>query len=264
MLPEDIKLIQKSWIKVVDRANEAGRLFYKRLFEVRPDLRALFKREIEEQGRKLMDVLNWVVVNLPDTQAVLEAARALARRHVDYGVREEQYQVVGETLLWTLREMSGEDWTPQVEEAWTKAYAILAQTMVEEHRKVLQSQQSLEKKLSETLSFVVSSHPRLLGAVVATTDGLTVAHSSSTDQSDKLSAVVAAALALGKRMCEVIQAGSMEEAAVTGTELELFVRSAGPKAAVGVTFRPGEGQGLAYLIVRQAANRVQEALQSLG
>ncbi|CAF0698656.1 globin domain-containing protein [Candidatus Methylacidithermus pantelleriae] len=262
MVPEDIKLIQRSWIKVVERSNEAGRLFYKRLFEVRPEVRSLFKREIEEQGRKLMDVLNWVVVNLPDTSAVLEAARALARRHVDYGVQEEHYELVGKTLLWTLRSVIGAEWTPEVEEAWSRAYDVLAQTMVEEHRKVT-SGRHVEQELFQILSSVASGQPGIVGAAVATEDGLTVVYTGSQNRSDQLSLAVTTMRALGKKMCASFEAGTVQEISVTGRELQLFVRAAGPKAAVGMAFPSGASEGLAHLLTRIAAEKVEKILGRL-
>lgn len=57
--------------------------------------------------------------------------RALARRHLRYGVLEQHYASVGEALLWTLEQGLRTDFTDEVRCAWTKAYDILSSTMIE-------------------------------------------------------------------------------------------------------------------------------------
>jgi nitric oxide dioxygenase len=62
---------------------------------------------------------------------MLEHIRALARRHVEYGVEETHYAKVGEALLWTLEQGLGESFTGEVREAWASAYGLLSRTMIE-------------------------------------------------------------------------------------------------------------------------------------
>jgi nitric oxide dioxygenase len=52
--------------------------------------------------------------------------KAMGKRHIAYGVKREQYQQVGEALLWTLEQGLGADFTPELKAAWTKVYAALA------------------------------------------------------------------------------------------------------------------------------------------
>ncbi len=54
---------------------------------------------------------------------------SLGARHVGYGVREEHNVTVGTALLWTLNAGLGEKFTPDVREAWTAAYGLLADVM---------------------------------------------------------------------------------------------------------------------------------------
>ena len=48
---------------------------------------------------------------LDKLEAILPAASALAKRHVDYGVKAEDYTPVGAALLWTLEQGLGKEWT---------------------------------------------------------------------------------------------------------------------------------------------------------
>jgi hemoglobin-like flavoprotein len=73
-----------------------------------------------------------VVNGLSNLEAVLPAASALAKRHVDYGVKAADYKPVGAALLWTLERGLGEHWTPELAAAWTEAYTILSGFMIAE------------------------------------------------------------------------------------------------------------------------------------
>jgi hemoglobin-like flavoprotein len=132
MTPDQVKAIQESFAKVVPISGQAAALFYGRLFEIAPAVKPLFRGDLEEQGRKLMGMLGAVVNGLGDLETILPAASALAKRHVDYGVKPSDYEPVGAALLWTLQRGLGARWTPQVEAAWTEAYAVLADFMIAE------------------------------------------------------------------------------------------------------------------------------------
>ena len=132
MNPTQIKLVQDSFAKVAPISEQAAVLFYGRLFEVAPSVRAMFLDDMTEQRKKLMATLAVVVGGLSNLEAVLPAASALAKRHVNYGAKPEHYPVVGGALLWTLEKGLGDAWTPEVAEAWTAAYGTLSGYMIQE------------------------------------------------------------------------------------------------------------------------------------
>ena len=132
MTPEQITLVQQSFAKVAPISETAAVLFYDRLFEVAPSVRAMFPEDMTEQRKKLMGTLAVVVGGLSNLDTVLPAASALAKRHVNYGAKPEHYPVVGAALLWTLEKGLGEAWTPEVAEAWTAAYGTLSGYMISE------------------------------------------------------------------------------------------------------------------------------------
>jgi hemoglobin-like flavoprotein len=132
MNPTQIKLVQDSFAKVAPISEQAAVLFYDRLFEVAPAVKAMFPADMTEQRKKLMGTLAVVVNGLTNLEAVLPAASALAKRHVNYGAKPEHYPVVGGALLWTLEKGLGDGWTPDVAEAWTAAYSTLSGYMISE------------------------------------------------------------------------------------------------------------------------------------
>ena len=110
-------------------ADTAAALFYGRLFELDPSLRPMFRGDLKEQGKKLMDMIRAVVGNLRTLDRIVPGIRALGSRHAGYGVRDEHYEIVADALLWTLGQGLGEAFTKETREAWTAAYAILSGTM---------------------------------------------------------------------------------------------------------------------------------------
>jgi hemoglobin-like flavoprotein len=129
MSPEQIRSVQASWQQVLPIRAAAADLFYARLFELAPEVRPLFKRDIHVQGAMLMSTLAAIVDNIAHLDRVLPGATALARRHLDYGVQPAHYDSVGQALLWTLEQGLGADFTPPVREAWAAAYGALASAM---------------------------------------------------------------------------------------------------------------------------------------
>ena len=132
MTPEQVDLVQQSFAKVAPISEQAAMLFYDRLFEVAPSVKAMFPADMTEQRKKLMGTLAVVVNGLGNLGSVLPAASALAKRHVSYGAKPEHYPVVGGALLWTLEKGLGEAWTSDVAEAWTAAYGTLSGYMISE------------------------------------------------------------------------------------------------------------------------------------
>ena len=131
MTPHSIALVQASFRKVVPIAGVAADLFYDRLFETAPELRALFPTNLSEQKRKLIQMLAVAVNGLGDLDMLEPAVSDLGRRHAGYGVLPSHYTIVGAALLWTLAQGLGADFTPEVEAAWAEAYGLLSGLMVE-------------------------------------------------------------------------------------------------------------------------------------
>jgi hemoglobin-like flavoprotein len=122
-------LVQSSFALVVPIAGQAADLFYDRLFQIDPGLRSLFKSDLSEQKKKLMQMLAAAVRGLDDLEALVPAVRDLGARHNGYGVKDEHYDTVATALLWTLEQGLGAAFTPETREAWVEVYGILAATM---------------------------------------------------------------------------------------------------------------------------------------
>lgn len=125
-----VDAVQSSWTSIKAIESRAAALFYGNLFESDPALRPLFKGSIEEQGKKLMQVIGTAVGMLNDLEKLVPVLQDLGRRHVSYGVEEAHYRTVGAALLKTLEQGLGPEFTPRVRDAWTEVYAVMANVMI--------------------------------------------------------------------------------------------------------------------------------------
>ena len=127
--PEQVTLIKESWRKVVPIAHLAAGLFYRKLFELDPSLRPMFKGDMREKGEKLMQVIAVAVGGLDNLDEILPAVQELGVKHLEYGVKDSHYDTFGAALLWALGQVLGETYTPEVKSAWSDFHGMLATTM---------------------------------------------------------------------------------------------------------------------------------------
>jgi hemoglobin-like flavoprotein len=132
--PTDVALVQSSFRRIAPTAEQAGALFYARLFELDPTLRELFRGDMRQQGRKLMSMLGTAVSSLERLEMLISIVRAFGARHHRYGVFAEHYATVGAALIWTLQKGLGPEFTPAVANAWSTTYSFLANIMIEAQR----------------------------------------------------------------------------------------------------------------------------------
>jgi hemoglobin-like flavoprotein len=134
MNDEQVRIVQETFEKVRTISETAAELFYKRLFELNPSFKSLFKGDMKKQGRMLMQMIDYAVKGLDEPDTILPTIQDLGKRHVGYGVKEEYYCTVGESLLWTLEQGLGSDFTPEAKEGWTEAYKLLSGVMIDAAR----------------------------------------------------------------------------------------------------------------------------------
>jgi len=124
-----ISLVQNSFRKVEPIAEQAADIFYKKLFEHDPNLKPLFKGDIKDQGKKLMATLKVAVNGASNLDKLVPVLHQLADRHVGYGVKPKDYTPVGNALLFTLKTGLGDEFTPELRQAWVDTFRLIATTM---------------------------------------------------------------------------------------------------------------------------------------
>ena len=131
MAHSDVDLIRQTWALAAAVPDQTARTFYGNLFRMDASTKPLFVGDIDLQGRKLTQTLSFIVDHLDDTDVLLQAARELAIRHVDYGVTAEQYASVGAALIKTLKQLLGPQFSAEDEAAWGRVYGTLSSHMTQ-------------------------------------------------------------------------------------------------------------------------------------
>jgi hemoglobin-like flavoprotein len=126
-----VKLVQESFEDVAKLGDTAITLFYDELFAIDPSLRKMFKSDMTEQRGKLNAALALVIRSLHAPEKILTPVKALAVKHVSYGVEPGHYTLVGNALLRTLAKGLGDKFTPELRQAWVEAFGTLANIMKE-------------------------------------------------------------------------------------------------------------------------------------
>jgi hemoglobin-like flavoprotein len=129
MNPEDVRLVRQSFAQVAPMADTTAEVFYKKLFELDPTLRPLFRTDLTQQGRKLMQMLDAAVALLDRPQALVPTLEGLGRRHAGYGIRDEHYDTMEVALILTLQQGLGPAFTREARSAWIALFDLVAGTM---------------------------------------------------------------------------------------------------------------------------------------
>ncbi len=131
MTTSQINLVKNSWRLLRDLPPElVADTFYSKLFFDHPELRRMFPKQMDEQYKKLIDMLSAMVARLDNIGSLEQEITDMAKRHVGYGVLPKHYAMVGSALLWTLEKGLGSDWNEETAAAWAACYGIIAGKML--------------------------------------------------------------------------------------------------------------------------------------
>ncbi|PZD75141.1 Bacterial hemoglobin [Acaryochloris thomasi RCC1774] len=127
-----VQLLEKSFAQITPEASAFVGSFYTNLFTDYPAAKPLFENtHMKEQEQKLLQSLVLVIENLRNPEVLSKSLRGLGARHVKYGALPEHYPLVGNSLLKTFEQYLGQDWRPEVKEAWVDAYGTITEIMLD-------------------------------------------------------------------------------------------------------------------------------------
>lgn len=129
MNEKQIKLVQSSFTKVAPQAVSCSVVFYRKLFELDPEIKSLFSNDIHVQGIMLMKVLSMAVNSLYDLESIQKDLRELGQRHKKYGVEDKHYLMVETALLAMLRDVLAESFSTELEGAWKSVFRLISLIM---------------------------------------------------------------------------------------------------------------------------------------
>ena len=122
------------------------------------------------------------------------------------------------------------------------------------------STMSKQEVLNSTLAALRASLPELKGVLVATSDGLPIAQAMNANaDANRVAAMAATALGLGKRINDTLGAGVLTEMSVSGTDGQVFFYAAG-RGVLAVVAPSGMNLGLLMMEARDAAANIATVL----
>lgn len=126
----DIKLLKDSFEEIKPVANQVADHFYESLFKNYPQAKPLFKMSrLDSQKKSLIQSLVTIFENIENQSKLKSYLESLGARHTRYGVKDEHYEWVAESLLGTLKYFFDSTWTPELEDAWMAAIGLISETM---------------------------------------------------------------------------------------------------------------------------------------
>ncbi|HEX2807941.1 MAG TPA: roadblock/LC7 domain-containing protein [Kineosporiaceae bacterium] len=120
---------------------------------------------------------------------------------------------------------------------------------------------STEEELTRVLIDMRLSIPELHGAMIASVDGLSICHDFPEAESEKVAAMAATALGLGKRISERTNLGILQEAVVRGDQGYLVVYAAGESAVLVLAGPKNSNLGLMRIEARSASAEISQLLR---
>ncbi|HKC25145.1 MAG TPA: globin domain-containing protein [Thermoanaerobaculia bacterium] len=130
MTPEQRMLVKETFPDIRQIAIPVSLLFYGRLFDLDPSLRALFHIDMTEQSEKLMSMLDAIVGSLDSFEEMRPVLRELGQRHVEYGVKESHYATLGSALVWAFAQALEPNFNDSVREAWGAVLGEVSREML--------------------------------------------------------------------------------------------------------------------------------------
>ncbi|GGT73908.1 globin domain-containing protein [Streptomyces lateritius] len=137
MLSEQSTPVVRATLPVVGAAiGEITELFYRKLFDARPELlRDLFNRGSQANGEQQKALAGSIaafagmLLEKPEDRPDALLAR-IAHKHASLGVTSEQYKIVHRHLFDAIAEVLGDAVTPEVAAAWDEVYWLMANALI--------------------------------------------------------------------------------------------------------------------------------------
>jgi hemoglobin-like flavoprotein len=127
---EEIGQIRESFDAMGLARRKVAEAFYQRLFELVPDVRAMFPQDMERMHLKLMDTIAALVGALDNPDMFQSIIDQVGRQHARFGVTPSHLTAFGDALLWTWERHFGSAFTPEVRQAWITLYEAVRSDML--------------------------------------------------------------------------------------------------------------------------------------
>ncbi|KAI0413004.1 flavohemo protein [Xylaria grammica] len=133
LTPSQIAVVKATAPVLKEHGETITTLFYKNLLDANPELRNVFNEANQVGGaqpRALAGAVFAYATYVDDLGKLGAAVERIAHKHASLNVQPEHYPIVGKYLLEAVAAVLGDACTPEIGEAWTAAYAVLADIFI--------------------------------------------------------------------------------------------------------------------------------------
>lgn len=132
--------------------------FYDRMLSQHPELKNVFNMNNQRNGNQREALFNAICaygVNLDNLAALLPAVEKIAQKHASLAIKPEQYAIVGDNLLATIKELLNPG--DEVLAAWGRAYGVLADVFIQREEAIYQETEQQEGGWRGTRPFRIAA-----------------------------------------------------------------------------------------------------------
>ncbi|APB79262.1 TPA: NO-inducible flavohemoprotein [Pasteurella multocida] len=134
MLDQQTRDIIKATIPVLEQhGTTITNTFYHNMFNAHPELLNVFNKTNQKQGRQPMALASTVLAaakHIDNLTVILPNVMQIGHKHRALEIKPEHYPIVGENLLKAIKVVLGDAATPEIIDAWKKAYGVIADVFI--------------------------------------------------------------------------------------------------------------------------------------
>ncbi|OTA53832.1 globin-like protein [Hypoxylon sp. EC38] len=138
--------IIKATVPVLQTHGETiTKTFYENMLKAHPELNNIFNTTSQitnRQPRALAHAVLAYATHIDDLTKLTGAVQRIAQQHVSLFVQPEQYDIVGTYLLGAIGQVLGDAATPDIVDAWTAAYGVLAKIFIDTEQQLYKADEN--------------------------------------------------------------------------------------------------------------------------
>ncbi|MFV8344203.1 NO-inducible flavohemoprotein [Flavobacterium sp. XS2P39] len=139
--------------------NDLITYFYQRMLSNNPELKNIFNMANQASGKQ-QNALSGAVLayaeNIENPAVLINTLKSIGNKHVSLNIQPEQYDIVGNHLIGSIKEVLGDLATTELIDAWTCAYTELAQIMIDIEAEMYQKTNNKKGGWKGWRTFVIS------------------------------------------------------------------------------------------------------------
>jgi len=145
LTPAQVAIVKATVPALQEHGGTITKLFYQNMLAAHPELRNIFNLNSQANGRQPLALAASVLAyaaHIDDLAALRHAVERIAHKHVSLDVQPAQYAIVGEHLLGAIAAVLGDAATPEIVDAWTAAYGMLAAVLTNREAALYQAHET--------------------------------------------------------------------------------------------------------------------------